>query len=106
MSFVEVYYVEKEANIESLFNGRYANRLDCRYDVNDIQSAGKVSVIRSTSPTSPFTSLIGTDNFEQLGRHVLLGAYDGQDVITISANSAGAKTLSRYMHDASVSCAI
>jgi len=63
---------------------------DCRYDRSDVQSVGKTTMFRSRASSQSAATLIGTDDFEQLGFHVQVARYDGQDVVIVAAGTAGA----------------
>lgn len=68
------------------------NRYDCRYDDNDTQAAGKVTVFRASTlgAGTPGTTITGTEEFEYLGYYVSVATYNGQDVIIASSTSFGA----------------
>jgi len=70
---------------------RICARADCAYDVNDVQSVGKVLTYSSlTQYTQSVSEVIGKDEFEQLGAFISLEVWDDvNDVLIVSSITAG-----------------
>ena len=64
-------------------------RPDCQYDEADIQAVGRVELFRSGSLGTPITGIIGSNQFEQIGYHVTVAEFNGNDVIAVSSASSG-----------------
>ena len=58
--------------------------------MDDVQAAGKAFVFKNPieSPT-PFSTILGTATFEQLGAFVSLAEWEGTDVAIITSLTAG-----------------